>query len=319
MINNRFGGRPPYQQHGHMGNIINQQYAQRPQMQMTQPLTKDQIAILRNSGNDFTLKLTDEEILRSLCTHKEGGDFTLIQENDGNVRCLICQARFKLGEYDIETIESAVDIVKDALQNIKTYNIDMPVKAAEGFFPIVALLDKVPTFYKLSQDNFRRYEGGPAINTSGQGYGFSILNAITNPAVNMPYGAPMHGAPIYNPQYAGYPGTQQQGYYDPNYPPEQYNQGVAPGYNPCLDNNYGYPNYQQQGYQQQGYQQQGYQQQGQQQQQGYQQQGQQQQGQQNVTSNQTVQGPGPRVPDQNKQSQQGSVANQLQTTRVLNV
>ena len=113
-FNNNFGVNP-YMMGG-------PQYAPQPQARMTQPLTVEQIKLLRNQTPAFTLDVSEEDMLRSRCTHKTlDGKFATVLNNDaeGTVTCSICGAKFGLLEVAKESAEEAVRIIVDCYSRLR--------------------------------------------------------------------------------------------------------------------------------------------------------------------------------------------------------
>ena len=204
------------------------QYQPQPQARMTQPLTVEQIKLLRNQTPAFTLDVSEEDMLRSRCTHKTlDGKFAIIHNNDaeGTVTCSICGAQFSLMEVPKESADAAVRLIVDLLQSIKTYYVDMPDSVAIQFFQMIPFIEKVPKLYEIALNNFNKYNETGMGNQSPNMYGFNMLGAITSP---MAYGMPMGGMPM-----GGYPnqmpmgGMPMGGY--PNQMPMGNPFGVYPG------------------------------------------------------------------------------------------
>jgi len=204
-MNNNFGVNP-YMMGG-------PQYAPQPQARMTQPLTVEQIKLLRNQTPAFTLDVSEEDMLRSRCTHKTlDGKFATVLNNDaeGTVTCSICGAKFSLMEVAKESAEEAVRIIVDLLQSIKTYYVDMPDSVAIQFFQMIPFIEKIPKLYEIALNNFNKYDGAGMGNQSPNMYGFNMLGAITSPMAYQGFGSqPMMGGggyPMQQPMMnGGYP------------------------------------------------------------------------------------------------------------------
>ena len=237
------------------------QYAPQPQARMTQPLTVEQIKQLRNQTPAFTMDVSEEDMLRSRCTHKLNGKFETVFNNDaeGTVTCSICGAKFSLLEIPKDSVDEAVRILVDILQSIKTYYVNIPNNVAIEFFQMIPFIEKIPKLYEIALNDFNKYDGAGMGNQSPNMYGFNMLGAITSPMAYQMGGMPMNNG--------GYPMGMPMG--NPNMMPM--------GGNPF--GGYSMPNMQQQGQQQAM------------QQQAMQQQAMQQQGQQSQQNNQNVNDP----------------------------
>lgn len=180
--------------------------APRPQARNTQPLTEEQINKLRNNSQDFDMSVSQEDLWKAICTHKDkNGNSTLVEEPDGHFRCNICHERFKFCDSTDDEIQKAVDTITDMLQTTKTIYVDAPNNLAKEYYQILALLKKFPSLWKRAVQNFSIYDNGGmnALNQMGPGYsGFAAMNTLlTNPyggyGYNQQYGA--YQQPVYNP------------------------------------------------------------------------------------------------------------------------
>ena len=72
------------------------QYAPKPAAKMTQPLTPDQIKKLRGTGTAFDLQVSQTEMYKAICTHKENGNIALTVTPEGKVFCPICGGKTRL-------------------------------------------------------------------------------------------------------------------------------------------------------------------------------------------------------------------------------
>lgn len=196
------------------------------QMPMTQALSKEEIEKLRNKGGQFNIRLTAEEVLIGACTHKDlQGNFTITEMRDGQVACSICGQQFNLIQTTQDEVANAVNLVKDVLQTIKTYYVDIPVETAREFFVVLPMLDRVPQLYTMAMERFQRYERANGMAYGGQANGFAMLNNLFQPA--------MGGMGMVNPAAAmmgGFP-QQQQGMYQQQ-PYQQQGAYQQPAYNP---------------------------------------------------------------------------------------
>lgn len=192
--------------------------APRPQARNTQPLTQEQILALRTDGKKFDMKIDQEDLWRSSCTHKEkNGASTLIQNPDGSYTCSICQATFNMVDLTPEEVEKRVKDLEDVLQTIKTIYVDAPDKLIEQYMQMIALLAKLKELWNRSIQNFSMYEGTTVggVNQMGPGYsGFGALQSM----LSNPYG----GFGAYGQQYPQYP--------QPTMAPQYYNNGGYGGY-----------------------------------------------------------------------------------------
>lgn len=230
-MNNMYYNNNPYAGYSY-GNV-------QPKALNTQPLTEEQINHLRQKPSDLSLKVSEDDLLRAKCTHKEkNGNNALIENPDGTLTCSICSKTFKPFDGDITEAQRCIDVVIGMLQTSKMIYLDAPKDLVEQYYQIIPLLEKFPKLWQIAVNNFAKYDGydtSPVNNNSGFGYGFNAMNQIlTNPASlfagqpQYPYGTyqvpqgqyqqpPMYGNPAYGAYQAGPQYQQQPGMGMPNY------------------------------------------------------------------------------------------------------
>lgn len=136
---------------------------QQPVIKFMNTLTPDQIKMLMQNSEQFSLRITEEEMLRAICNHRnlEGtGDALTYDSVTGEAKCTICGYKFRPIEPDVSPDEIVNDVlrIEDILQTIKLMYIDLPAEASTEFFPIIALLDKVPKLFEYSIKNMAKHE-----------------------------------------------------------------------------------------------------------------------------------------------------------------
>lgn len=198
--NNGFGGFMGYPQQAGM------QYTPRPQAKMTQALTPEQIKKLKGTGGTFDLHVTQTDMWKAICTHKENGNIVLVENPDGTVTCPICGETFTLSYMNNEEVTTVTSAVKDILQSIKTMYLDIPEEMATQYFQIIPLLDKLPKMYEIAKNNFNMYDQSNPVMQGSNMYGFNALSAFTSPAFGMQQPMMMGG---------GNPAMYNQGGYMP--------------------------------------------------------------------------------------------------------
>lgn len=169
---------------------------QRPQQ--TQALTEEEIAQLRTNGGEFDISLTQDELLRGFCTHKDPrtGALTLVRNNDNSLTCSICQQTFNEEDLSKENAEAIVKRFIDLLQTIKAAYPDIPVTTARQFFSIIPLAKKVPSLAYFATQNMSKYQNATMIAPGQSPYGFNALGAIMGGAP-MGYAGGAYGIPTY--------------------------------------------------------------------------------------------------------------------------
>lgn len=193
-----------------------------PKAKNTQPLTPEMIAKLRNNGAGIKIEVSQEDLWRASCTHKENGIPTLIEEGtteDGKqiVRCNICGERFIITDASQNEVDYAVNLILNLLQTVKLFYVDAPESLIVQYFQMIPLLKQFGALYERAIHNFSKYETAmdnngmmmPGVSGSN---GFQILNQmLTNPYAAAYGTVPPPGAfgayppPAPNPMYPGWP------------------------------------------------------------------------------------------------------------------
>ena len=192
---------------------------QMPKAKNTQPLTPEMISKLRASGDAFKIEVSQEDLWRAACTHKENGQPTLVSEgvnpDTGNeiLRCTICGETFEMVDASPEEVQAAVDLICNLLQTSKTMYLDAPANLITQYYQMLPLLKMFPKLYDRSQKNFAMYENA-MYNQPGQvaagTNGFQMMGAM----LSNPYGAAYgYGYPQPAPAYGMQPGMPTQPMY----------------------------------------------------------------------------------------------------------
>lgn len=209
----------------------------------SQPLTQEQIMKLRRNINALDMRLTDEDLWRAICTHKEKdtGKSTLVANADGTCTCTICGATFNMVELEKKDVDETVKKMTDILQTIKTIYLDGSEDLFKQFMQIIPLLQKVGLLSERALSNFSMYDtpSNPTVQSSPNYNGFNALNNIMmNPFAAQQqmfgYQQPMYG--YQQPMYQQPPMQQPMGYGYQQQP--MYQQPVDNGMNPMA---YGAP------------------------------------------------------------------------------
>lgn len=197
-------------------------------------LTNEEIQRLITKENQFSLQLTETEVLRSKCNHRtaDGLGDAIVEDANGISTCQICGYQFKPidANTSAEVIQDAVLTILDMLQTIKLLYIDLPNEAASEYFQIIPLIEKIPKLFdyavkdyaKHTQFNPYSYNNrnmstmqlfNALCGTMNQGFQQPVMpdpNQVQQPYAAPGYmGAPGYGMPMsngfgYNPATAGY-------------------------------------------------------------------------------------------------------------------
>lgn len=242
-MNNQFGT--------NMGMQYSMAGAQIQKPRMINPLTDEERKALKNNPVDeFNLSITNEELAKSFCTHKENDQYSVIVNPDHTVTCKICHETFNPDVCTPEYIEETSRRMENILQTLKFLGVDLSGDVVRGYFGFLPYVKRIPQLYKLVNNSFGRYNentlyGGVQQQNTGANI-FSMFNSVMNPAVplyqqqymNQPLGAPQGGAPVggqwptpgVNPFYTQAPqmNMQQQAMMAQGQPPVQAQQPVVP-------------------------------------------------------------------------------------------
>ena len=188
---------------------------QQPLM-MTQTLTPEEQSILRREPLKFSSKLSKEEFLRAICTHKDATthNIALRQNDDGTHTCAICGETFTLIELDTYTMDDVRDICmqfNNVFQSIKTMYGSVPPEVGRELYTIGGFIKKFPEMLEYANQYFRRLGINNGLQSGGYGsnQALQMFQSLMNPGM---YGGAMPGGmagammPAVNPASAPYMG-----------------------------------------------------------------------------------------------------------------
>lgn len=171
----------------------------------TNPLSKEEMAMLKQKAPGFSLAISQMDALKAICTHRDETGEKLIMNSDGTVTCAICNTTFRPVQANQETITQAFKTVTDILETMKIMYLDIPDDVTKTYFQMIPFLEKGPQLYKIGLDHFQRYNSSSVIagNYNAQGNAMALFSAMMNPAAAMGYAAPQmmpYGQPGMAPQ-----------------------------------------------------------------------------------------------------------------------
>lgn len=247
-------------------------YGPQPVNQQPTPvqfLSQDEMKeIKQKSPMSFKTKLTRDEYLRSICTHKDPrGRMCLENMGNGMQRCKICGKQFHMIDYDEDprVVEAILNNFSDLLETIKSYLWNAPADI-KNLYMFSGYIPNLMTLWNIASTNFKKVTSNAAYNLNPENsdnafaWYYNIFgNGLGNPNPNpyfqqQAYPNTFVGAPNY-----AYPGAPMNGgYQQPPYQqqnmmnPQQQYQPQAPMYNggyqqpqqqaPQAPNNYVYAN-----------------------------------------------------------------------------
>ncbi len=217
-------------------------------------LSPETINQLRKDTEQFNLAVTEEEVARAQCNHRNNDTTSsLVPSEDGGVTCTICGYHFAVTE-ELEDahVQAATDLIENILQTSKIMYMSLDSSLGKQFFQIIAFIRKIPKLYRIASNDYKKYASVQGYTQDIPQNAFAIFGALTNPNV---------GYAFNNQQYTGQPGMNYGFQPQPNaggygYGAQQPNMGmgtVPPQPQPGMNPFYGAPSYNP-GYQQQYYQ-----------------------------------------------------------------
>lgn len=211
---------------GTMNGAYNYQGMVQPMQKFNNVLNQEEILKLQQKSQEFSLAITEEEMLRGVCNHRNAdgtGDALVFDPITGEARCTICGYKFRPVDADstIDNIKDSVANVIDILQTIKLMYMDLPANAAKEYFPIIPLLEKIPQLFEFAAKNMTKHEAYNWQYNNGNMSGVAMFNNLQNMFASgmgfnpaMGYGMPqqpMMGQPVQpNPALQGGYGMPQQ-------------------------------------------------------------------------------------------------------------
>ena len=212
---------------------------QQPQQKFNNVLTPEQIKKLQQKGTEFSLAITEDEMLRGSCNHRNidgTGDSLSFDPVTQEAYCTICGYKFRPVDASItpEEIQEDVNKIVDVLQTIKIMFVDLPPAAAMEFFPIIPLLEKVPKLFELAVKNMNKHEYN-GWNYSNRNMGaMNMFNNLQNIFAGMNN---YQAQPGFNPAFQ--PQAPAQPVFNPGFQPQA--PMMAPQPAPMPQNGFGYP------------------------------------------------------------------------------
>lgn len=192
-------------------------------MMMTQTLTPEEQSILRKEPQKFSSKLSKEEFLRAICTHKDATthNIALKQNDDGTHTCAICGETFTLIDLDTYTMDDVRDICmqfNNVFQSVKTMYGSVPPEVGRELYTIGGFIKKFPEMLEYANQYFKRLGFNSGLQAGGYGSNQALqmfqslmspgMYAAQGPMPGMMGGAPVNPAATYmaGAPYAAAPG-----------------------------------------------------------------------------------------------------------------
>lgn len=166
------------------------------QIQVTDPMTPEDKALLSNkSDKGLNLVLSDEEIAKAKCPHKnQNGMLTAPTSVPNVVKCTQCHEEIDITAYEPQEIEDTVARMTNILQQIKTFAINLDPMVFNEFMMMLAFLKRTPKLYQIARQNFAEAaRSGNQTQTAGmapnyRGNGLETYNNILSGNIGPMYG-----------------------------------------------------------------------------------------------------------------------------------
>lgn len=192
-------------------------------------LTAEEIQILKNDRptSKINLSIDRNDVLRSMCTHKDKGRDVVVQVNDGsgNVYCPICGHTWKPDMKTKEEVQELVTELVDQMENAK-WTGDLPTELTRELFTLIPLLNKYPEIHEYAMNTFNKYYSARSMYNAADTNIYGKYNSL--------FGAGMPNAGYAGAPMQGYGMQQQPNYY--NQAPQGY-YGQSNGYVPNVTQN----------------------------------------------------------------------------------
>ena len=205
---------------------MNYGYAKPKLPEPTNPLTKEEMATLKQKAPQFTLAVDQISALKAICTHRDQNGDTLIQNPDGTATCSICGTTIRPVNASVEDVTQIFQSAVDCLETMKIMYLDIPNDVTKGYFQMIPFLEKAPQLYKIALDHYSKYGNTSVMSRdyNANGNAFALYSALMNPGMAMGMGMPQQQMPY------GQPGMAPQA--APNPVPDVTMGAAANGVNP---------------------------------------------------------------------------------------
>ena len=184
-------------------------YQEQPKLNMTQGLTAEQLKALRKNPGGFSLDISEEELWRSYCTHRQENKFMVTTDEEGNFICSLCGTKFKPFEGGNAEAKEVVERMVNLLETTKMQSLTLPPQTIQSVFQIEPIINRIPALYEQSCNDYKRATGMNDNYIYGQeNNAFASYSNLINPMAGNGYYDPnmMYGSqPVYGQQPMGQP------------------------------------------------------------------------------------------------------------------
>lgn len=127
--------------------------------QNTNALSEEEIKhIAQKPVNKLDINISQDDNLRSMCTHKHNGQDMVrrIEDGSGDVYCPLCGARWSPNPVSEEELREAIGTVISQMQNAKWLG-DLSTSLVRDYMPMIPLLYKFNDIFPYAMSNFKKY------------------------------------------------------------------------------------------------------------------------------------------------------------------
>lgn len=207
-------------------------------LNMTQGLTPEQLKSLRKTGG-FSLDISEEELWRSFCTHRQDNKFTVSVDDEGNFTCALCGTKFKSFDGTQAEAKEIVEKVVDLMETTKMQALNLPPKTIQDFFQIEPVLKRLPDLYAQSLNDYKNALGVDTYAFGQENNAFVQYQQMINPMAGNNYYDPAMmnmNQPMYGAQPGMYPQQPMMNMGQPMYNQPMYNQPMMNMGQPMYNN-----------------------------------------------------------------------------------
>lgn len=222
-------------------------FYQEPQkLQMTQPLTQEELKSLRKTSG-FSLDISQDELLRSYCTHRTADKIMVTEDDEGNYTCALCGTKFPPFNGTVDEARDITEKFRGLMETTKLIGLTLPPQLIKEVMQIEPIVTRIPALYEQCLNEYKRATGtvgGYAYDQSNNA--FAMYQTMINPMAGNGYydpamQQPMYGAqPVYGAQPT-YAQPMQQPMMQPGYGQPMYNQPMQPMMQPMMQQPQGNP------------------------------------------------------------------------------
>ena len=176
-------------------------FYQEPQkLQMTQPLTPEELKSLRKT-NGFSLDISQDELLRSYCTHRTEDKIMVTEDDEGNYTCALCGTKFSPFNGTVDEARDVTEKFRGLMETTKLIGLTLPPQLIKEVMQIEPIVTRIPALYEQCLNEYKRATGtvgGYAYDQNNNA--FAMYQTMINPMAGNGYYDPAMQQPMYGAQ-----------------------------------------------------------------------------------------------------------------------